>query len=87
MTSKFVDPTFIPEVEDSPELMRTSLVKRGGRWLLPEFCESVMKKEELDEQFFDCRHSFNHNLQLRVGAARRHGILRTKVEMREGKME
>ena len=52
-TSNFVGLTFIPEVEDSPELVRTALVKRGGRWLMPEFCESVMEKEELDDQFFD----------------------------------
>ena len=66
LTSRFVDPTVIPEVEESPELMRTTLVKRGGRWLMPEYCESMMKKEELDEQFFDddADHSFNHNLQL-----------------------
>ena len=41
------------EVEASPELMRTTLVKRGGRWLMPEYFESMMKKEQLDEQFFD----------------------------------
>ena len=29
------------------------MVKRGGKWLTPEYCESMMKKEELDEQFFD----------------------------------
>ena len=40
---------FIP----SPELMKTILVKRGGRWLTPKYCESVRKNEELDEQFFD----------------------------------
>ena len=44
LTSKFVDPTFIPEVEDSPEPMRPTLVKRGGRWLMPECCESLMKR-------------------------------------------
>ena len=53
MASRFVDPTFIPEVEDSPELVRTTLVKRGGRWLLLEYCENMMKKEEFDERFFD----------------------------------
>ena len=53
LTSKFVDPTVIPEVEGSPEMMRTALVKRGGRWLMPKYCENTMKKEELDEQFFD----------------------------------
>ena len=53
LISRFVDPTVIPEVEESPELMRTTLVKRGGKWLTPEYCESMMKKEELDEQFFD----------------------------------
>ena len=53
LTSRFGDPTVIPEVEESPELMRTTLVKRGGRWLMPEYCESMRKKEELDEQFFD----------------------------------
>ena len=63
LTSRFVDPTFIPEVADSPELMRTTIVKRGGRWLMPEYCESMMKKKELDEQFFD-DDSFNRNLQL-----------------------
>ena len=31
LTSRFVDPTVIPEVEESPELMRATLVKRGGR--------------------------------------------------------
>ena len=46
-------PTVIPEVEGSPELMRTTLVKRGCKWLMLEFCESTVKKEELDEQFFD----------------------------------
>ena len=53
LTSRFVDPTVSPEVEEPPELMRTTLVKRGSRWLTPEYCESMMKKEELDEQFFD----------------------------------
>ena len=53
LTSRFVDPANIPEVEESPELMRTTLVKRGGRCLMPEYCESMMKKEELDEQVFD----------------------------------
>ena len=53
LTSKFVDPMFNPEVEVSPERRRTTLVKRGGRWLTPEYCESVTEKEELDEQFFD----------------------------------
>ena len=47
LTSRFVDPTVIPEVEESPELMRTTLVKRGSK------CESMMKKDELDEKFFD----------------------------------
>ena len=51
--SRFVDPTFTPEMEDSPELMTTALVKRRGRWLMPEYCESMTKKEELDEQIFD----------------------------------
>ena len=54
-----MDPAVVPEVEESPELMITALVKRGGRWLMPEYCESMMKKEELDEQFFSDR-----NLQL-----------------------
>ena len=53
LTSRFVDPTVIPEVEESPELMRTTLVKRGGRWPVHEYCESMMKKEELDEHCFD----------------------------------
>ena len=48
-----MDLTVILEFEESPELMRTTLVKRGGRWLTPEYCESVMKKDELDERFFD----------------------------------
>jgi len=43
----------IPELEESPELMRTTLVERGCQWLMPESCESMMKKEELNEQFFD----------------------------------
>ena len=46
-------PTVIPEVEESPELMRTTLVKRGSKWLMPEYCESMMRKEEPAEQFFD----------------------------------
>ena len=50
---RYEGPTVIPEVEDSPELMSTTLVKREGRWLMPEYCESTMKKDELDEQFFD----------------------------------
>ena len=29
------------------------MVKRGGKWLVPEYCESTLKKEELAEQFFD----------------------------------
>ena len=48
LTSRFVDPTVIPEVEESP-----ALVKRGGKRLMPECCESMTKKEELDEQLFD----------------------------------
>ena len=51
LTSRFVDPTVIPEVEESPELMRTTLMKRGGGCLMPKNFESVMKKEELDKQF------------------------------------
>ena len=47
-----MDPRVIPEVEEPPELIRTTLVKRGGNWLTPEYCESMMKME-LDEQFFD----------------------------------
>ena len=46
LMDRFVDPTGIPEVEDSPELMRTTLVKRGSGWLAPEYCENMMKKEE-----------------------------------------
>ena len=53
MTSKLVDPTVIPEVEQSPDLRRTTLVKRGGSWLMPECCESMNKREELGEEFFD----------------------------------
>ena len=49
LTSRFGDPTVIPEVEESPEFMRTTLLERGGRWLMPEACESVVKQEELDE--------------------------------------
>ena len=56
LISTFVDPIVAPEVKESLEsleLMRTTLVKRGGRWLMPEYCESMMNKEELDEHFFD----------------------------------
>ena len=56
LTSSFVDPTFSPELENSPELMRTTSslwVRGGGRRLAPEYCESTMKNEKLDEQFLD----------------------------------
>ena len=48
LTSRYVDPTVIPEEEESPELTRTTLVQTGGRWLMPQHCESMP-----DEQFFN----------------------------------
>ena len=48
--SRFVDPTVIPGVDESPELTRTALM---SRWLMSDSCESMMKKEELEEFFYD----------------------------------
>ena len=50
LTSRFVGPTVVPEVEESPELMRTTLVKRGSKWLMRKYYEGMTKKDELDER-------------------------------------
>ena len=60
LTSRFVDPAFIPELEDSPELMRTTLDK-------PEYCESMTKRRSLMSIFWMMMpFAFNRNLQLRA---------------------
>ena len=53
LTSRFVDPTFIPEIEDSPNLMRTTIIRKGKKWVMVEYCEEMMRKEELDELYFE----------------------------------
>ena len=65
LTSRFVDPTVIPEVEESPDLTRTTLVKRGGRLLTHE----LWKHDENGGTWrailgWWCSYSFNRNLQL-----------------------
>ena len=79
MTSRFVDPTVIPEVEQSPDLRRTTLVKRGGSWLMPEYCESMNEKEELGEQFFD-DDAVIPSITTSSSDARGFGILCTRIQ-------
>lgn len=34
---RFVDPTFIPEIEDFPNLIITTLIRKGEKWVMSEF--------------------------------------------------